>query len=169
MLQVSEATLDELHRLMRHGREPYLRIKATALWNLGRDKSRREVADFLGVSLVSVTAWAQRFRQEGVAGLALQPGRGRPARADVAEVETYLRQSPRAFGVAQTRWTLRTLAQVVPSLRGFSDAGVWKVLQRLGMGYKRGQPHLHSPDPQYAEKKGGWSRRSRLQPPIQPR
>lgn len=169
MLEISEGDMEKLHAMMRRAEQPHLRIKATALWNLGRGKTRREVAEFLGVSATSVSAWTQRFRTEGIGGLVIRPGRGRRAQADVLEVERYLRQSPRAFGLSQTRWTLRALAQVVPSLRGFSDMGVWKVLNRAGFRYKRGQPHLHSPDPQYEEKRGPWSRPFGKRPRTQER
>lgn len=161
MLQISEQGMQELRSLMRRGKEPHLRIKATALWNLGRGKTRQEVAELLGVSAASITEWSKRFLAQGVAGLAIRPGRGRKAQAVVEEVERFLRQSPRAFGLTQTRWTLGAIAQVVPSLRGFSDMGVWKVLQRAGFRYKRGQPYLHSPDAQYEEKRGSWSRPSK--------
>src|SRR4030065_22902 len=145
---------------MRRAEKPHVRMKAAALWNLSGGKTRSEVAEFLGVSTVSVSAWAKRFRAEGVTGLAIRPGRGRPARAEEAEVEQVLRQSPRSFGLAQTRGTLRALTQVVPSLQGVSEMGAWKVLQRMGLRYKRGQPPLHSPDPEYEKKRGGWSRPS---------
>ena len=160
MLQLDDEERKELRALMRRAGKPHVRVKAAALWNLSQGKTRREVGEFLGVSTVSIGAWAKRFREEGVAGLAIHPGRGRPARAQEAEVELVFRQPPRSFGLAQTRWTLRALTQVVPSLRGFSEMGVWKVLQRMGLRYKRGQPHLHSPDPQYEEKRGGWFRPS---------
>jgi len=160
MLRLDDDDRQELRRLMRRAQRPHVRLKATALWNLSQGKTHREVAEFLGVSTVSVRAWVQRFRREGTAALAIRPGRGRPARARVAEIEEVLQQSPRSFGLAQTRWTLSALAQVVPSLRGFSQMGVWKVLRRMGYHYKRGQPHLSSPDPEYQEKRGGWFRPS---------
>ena len=169
MLQISEAEMQELRTLMRRAAKPHLRVKATALWDLGRGKTRRQVADVLGVSTVSITAWAQRFRAQGIAGLTIRPGRGRKPQAVPSEVEHYVRQSPRSFGLAQTRWTLRALAQVVPSLHGFTDMGVWKVLHRTGFRYKRGQPSLHSPDPQYQEKRGPWSRPSGRPLPSQER
>lgn len=37
-------------------------------------------------------------------------------------------------------------------LRPLSLSGVWKVLWRLGIRYKRGREHLHSPDPAYHRK-----------------
>ena len=164
MMDISGADMDELRKLMRRGPQPHLRVKATALWNLGRGKTGREVADFLGVSTTSISNWVRRLRDEGVAGLAIRAGRGRKPKADTSEVERYLRQSPRTFGRAQTRWTLAALAKVVPTLQGFSEMGVWKVLNRMGYRYKRGQPSLHSPDPQYEEKKGLWIRLSAKPP-----
>ena len=160
MIEINEVELEQLRGLMRRGTQPHIRTKATALWNLGRGKTGREVADFLGVSTTSIRSWVQRFRDGGLDGLAIRPGRGRKPKADATEVERYLRQSPRTFGLTQTRWTLSALAQTVPSLKGFSEMGVWKVLNRMGYRYKRGQPHLHSPDPEYEEKKGPWTRPS---------
>ena len=148
----------ELVWLMKHARAPHVRIKALALWNVGAGRSQREVAQFMGVGLRSVNRWVSRLRREGGTGLTVKPGRGRPPRARPEEIERYLRQSPLAFGLRQTRWTLRALAQTVPSLKGFTDAGVYYALVRAGFRYKRGQPHLHSPDPEYEEKRGGWCR-----------
>lgn len=168
MVAMSEDDMEQLHKLMRRASVPHLRTKATALWNVGKGRTTSEVAEFLGVSRTSVSNWISRFRNEGIAGLAIRPGRGRRPKADVAEVEQYLRQSPRAFGLTQTRWTLSALAQAVPSLQGFSDTGVWKVLNRMGYRYKRGQPYLQSPDPDYDEKRGLWTRPSERLPRIQP-
>ncbi len=156
MLQLTSEQTEELARLMRTAAKPHVRVKATALWSLAQGRTPGEVAAVLGVSRGSVGRWARRFREEGVAGLAIRPGRGRPLEADLEDVARTLEQSPRAFGLPQTRWTLAALGATVPSLRGFSGAGVWKVLRRLGYHYKRGQPRLTSPDPQYAEKRGRW-------------
>ena len=81
------------------------------------------------------------------------PGRGRKRQVDEEELIAYASQSPRAFGINRSRWTLRLLAQTVPSLQGFSEAGVLKALRRCGFSHKRGQPWMMSPDPEF-EKKG---------------
>ena len=151
----TEAQKDELVALMRGAEEPYVRRKATALWNVGRGRSQGEVADFLGVGIRSVNRWVATFRREGGSGLRVKPGRGRRCRADRDEVCRYLKQTPQNFGLQQTRWTLKALAETVPSLRGYTDAGVFYVLKRYGVAYKRGQPTLHSPDPLYDEKRAG--------------
>lgn len=166
MLKASAEDIKELEVLMKRGSKPYIRRKATALWNLAQGRSQREVAAFLGASRASIVEWKQRFEAEGVAGFSLRPGRGRPQRARADEIEAVLRQSPRNFGIPQTRWTLDSLAQVVPSLRGFTPSGVWRVLQRSGLSYKRGQPLIHSPDPAYLQKRGleGGASRSLREP-----
>jgi transposase len=152
-MQVSPSELAQLAEVMRRAEKPYVRRKALALWNLAYGKSQREVADFLGVGRNAVCRWQRRFEEERFASLTLRPGRGRRRRAIPTEIETYLRQSPRKFGLAQTRWTLKALAQVVPSLNGFTDSGVCRALRRSGFSYKRGQPLIHSPDPGYDQKR----------------
>jgi transposase len=153
MLQVNAADRRALEALMKRAAKAHVRRRATAIWNLAQGRTQREVAAFLGVNRASVGKWQRRFEAEGITGLELRPGRGRPRRAQPEEIAAALRQSPRNFGRPDTRWTLNALAQVVPSLQGFTDSGVWRALRRSGFSYKRGQPLLHSPDPAYAEKR----------------
>lgn len=61
-------------------------------------------------------------------------------------------QAPDAFGLSQSRWTLEGLRQACQLLESYSLGGIWSVLRRLGLRYKRGQLALHSPDPAYADK-----------------
>lgn len=154
MLKTSAEELEALRSLMRRSPKAHVRRRATALWNLAQGKTQQEVASFLGASRSSIVFWKKSFEEEGLSSLTIRPGRGRPRRAQSDEIEAVLRQSPRNFGIEQTRWTLASLAQVVPSLRGFSNSGVWRALRRSGLSYKRGQPLLHSPDPQYDKKRG---------------
>jgi transposase len=148
----------ELMGVARRGQPAYLRPKALALLHLADGRSVIEVADMFRVSRQSIYDWRKRYQQSGLAGLRVAPGRGRKAQADTRELEDYVRQSPRQFGIARSRWTLASLAQVVPSLKGFTPYGVQKALARAGIRYKRGQPQLHSPDPEYGAKKGRWSK-----------
>lgn len=61
-------------------------------------------------------------------------------------------QPPCAFGLEQTRWTLKGLRQATPSLHLTSDSGLQRLLDRFGIGPKRGRHYLHSPDPDYNAK-----------------
>lgn len=158
-MDISQSQRKELEWIARHGQPAYLRLKALAILNLADGMAVMETARIFHVSRTSLYDWRRRYARGGLEALCVQPGRGRKPRADPAQLEHYLRQSPRVFGLRQTRWTLKALAAVVPSLKGFSPFGVQKALERAGYRYKRGQPWLHSPDPQYEEKKGLWTKR----------
>jgi transposase len=68
-----------------------------------------------------------------------------------------LHQSPRAFGYAQSHWTLPLAAEVCHqqglSERVLSPETVRQAIQRLGLGWKRAKQWLSSPDPAYGRKK----------------
>jgi hypothetical protein len=64
-----------------------------------------------------------------------------------------VRRSPDQFGIQTSRWTLTSLLAVVKSwLRLTTLSGLWQLLKRLKITYKRGRYHVHSPDPNYVEK-----------------
>jgi transposase len=151
--------LTELDRLSRTHPQPGMRIKVLAIRAVALGKTRQEVGAMLNVSPYSVGQWCKAYLQAGLTALEIRQGRGRPSRVDVKEIEEYVRQSPRNFGVARTRWTLQLLAEKVPSLKGLGPSAVWYALQRSGISYKRVEPWLHSPDADYV-KKNATSRRS---------
>ena len=155
-MEISQQQCRELQWVARHGQPAHLRTKTLVLLNLADGRSVREVSALFRVSRQSIYQWSRRYLNGGIEELRVKPGRGRKPRADLTELERYVRQSPRTFGIPRTRWTLVALAQVVSSVKGFSPYGVQKALNRAGIRYKRGQPWLHSPDPDYEVKKGLW-------------
>jgi transposase len=144
--------LSELRELGHKHPTPGVRVKALAVSAVARGHERALVADMFGTSYQSLGTWIRGYRERGPVAFEVAPGRGRKATADDREVVDCTQQSPCQFGVDRSRWTLKLLAQTVPSLKGFSDAGVLQVLRRNGIGYKRGQPWMLSPDPQYQKK-----------------
>lgn len=50
------------------------------------------------------------------------------------------------------RWTLARVKASFDWLQSYSLSGVWRVLRRLGMGWRAGRPQRFSPDPAYVEK-----------------
>src|ERR1700690_3236154 len=100
----------ELEKKARCGEPAYVRSKALALVNVADGRSVREVARIFRVSRQSVYAWEKRCRSEGTEGLQVHPGRGRKTRANLQELERYVRQSPRRYGLRRTRWSLAALA-----------------------------------------------------------
>ena len=142
----------ELEQLSRTHPKPGIRVKVIAIRAVALGVSRQQVGALLNVSPYSVGQWYKAYLQAGIRALEIRAGRGRPSHIDVKEIEEYVRQSPRNFGVPRTRWTLQLLAEKVPSLKGLQPHSVWYVLQRAGISYKRVEPWLHSPDVDYVKK-----------------
>jgi len=67
-------------------------------------------------------------------------------------VQEVIGQSPHAFGLGRSRWWLAGISQSLPWLARYSLSGVWRLLRRLGLRYKRGRDYVHSPDPAYETK-----------------
>src|SRR5258708_2214367 len=70
----------------------------------------------------------------------------------VADLTETLHQSPEMFGLPRSRWWLDGVRQAVPWLAPLSLSGVWQVLERFDLVYKRGRRYVHSPDPDYPVK-----------------
>lgn len=136
-----------------HSPKPYLRQKCLALLNLAQGRGITDTARALCCSRTAIDQWIKRFEQEGLQGLQVRPGRGRKTACDPEVLKDYLRQRPLQFQGHRQRWTLTHLRQVVPGLQRYSLSGIWRLMQRIGYRYKRGQPRVSSPDPQYFEKK----------------
>lgn len=63
-----------------------------------------------------------------------------------------LHQSPRLWGVPQSRWTLRQLSGHCPWLHGLSESGVWRRLRQWHLSFGRTRHHITSPDAAYRPK-----------------
>jgi len=61
--------------------------------------------------------------------------------------------SPESLGIKRSRWTLTALRQVDVLWSRYSDAGLWRLLRAHKIRYKRGRQYVHSPDPQYVQKR----------------
>ncbi len=151
--------LTELDRLSRTHPQAGLRVKVIAIRAVALGASRQQVGAMLNVSPYSVGQWFRAYTETGLAALEIRKGRGRPTQVDNRQLEEFVRQSPRNFGIPRTRWTLQLLAEQVPSLKGLRPHAVWYALQRAGISYKRAEPWLHSPDADYS-KKNAISRKS---------
>ena len=71
----------------------------------------------------------------------------------IADLTETLHQSPESFGLLRSRWWLDGIRQAVPWLRSLSLPGIWKVLERFDLVYKRGRRYVHSPDAEYLIKR----------------
>ena len=62
-------------------------------------------------------------------------------------------RAPRQFGQEQSRWTLAAIQRVCRWLAAYTPSGLWRLLQRLEVQWKRGRDYIHSPDPDYDAKR----------------
>src|SRR3954449_13391641 len=104
------------------------------------------------------------IRAFNAAGLeALTAGSSRPrsaapvlGAAERERLRAILHQPPRAFGHARSTWTLDPLARAAHgqglSPTVLSGETIRQALLRLGVGWKRAERWLTSPDPAYAQK-----------------
>jgi transposase len=142
----------------------YARERAAAILKVAAGDSVRRVA---AAGLLrprrpeTIGDWVDAYLRRGVVALVVHPGRGRksaytraglaPAQAAAAVLEK-LHRPPKAAGVERSRWTLAALLTAVLWLGGLSISGLSRALGRLGIRYRRGQEHVHSPDPEYEAK-----------------
>jgi DDE superfamily endonuclease len=69
-----------------------------------------------------------------------------------------IRRDPYYFGHDRSRWTLQMLLDSCHEIGWLSQAhlstlpGLHRLLDRLGIGWKMGRQHVHSPDPHYEAK-----------------
>lgn len=71
------------------------------------------------------------------------------------EITLLLHRSPTAYGFKRARWRLQDIGRALTWLEGKSEAGIYKVLKRLGFSRKQALQFIHSPDPDFRAK---WQR-----------
>ena len=161
-LKLPESEIQALVELRNKGEPAYLRERATAILKIHEGFSPHEVARrglLKKRDPDTVYAWLRRYREQGIGGLSNKPGRGRkpafsPKSPEEAESELLVAigQQPGCVNEHQTRWTLRSLSQVVPWLEDLTLSGIHQIFSRLGLSYKRAREYMRSPDEDYAEK-----------------
>src|SRR5690606_7780374 len=112
----------------------------------------RSIKSTLGSTATSAMASvAYIFAKDADAKRPFPPLSPQQARASLLDT---LAQSPHVYGMTRSRWTLQALLQHCEQwLRTTTQAGIYRVLQRLGLPYKRGRLSVHSPDPAYLDKR----------------
>ena len=79
-LHLTEEERDKLVDIQKHHQKPYMRERASALLKIADGLSGREVAlNRLNRkrSTNTVYGWVRRYKEEGIRGLQIRPGRGR--------------------------------------------------------------------------------------------
>jgi putative transposase len=111
-IQLSNSERTQLEKLLKQGSLPARKFKRVlALLELDRGRTFTAVAQTVGATIQSVSIWAGKYREMGLAGLEDKPIPGRPVtisgeeRAKITALACT--EAPEGYG----QWTLRLLAE----------------------------------------------------------
>jgi transposase len=98
--------------------------------------SRRDIAEALGVSPISVSRWFARARHDGAQGLRAHPSPGRPPKLSAAQkgqIPEFLWHGAEAYGFRGDVWTCARIAHVIEEEFGvrYHKSHVGKLLREL--------------------------------------
>jgi transposase len=163
-VELSAAQEQELRWARDHHPKASVRSKCAAILKVAAGTSTRQVAAkglLKPVAEETVSDWIDRYQSEGLAGLLVRKGRGRkpafsPCGLEAAQaacqIAEIVHRSPRLYGLDRSGWWLAGLQQLVSWMHRLTLSGIWQILQRFKLRYKRGRQHVHSPDRLYNEK-----------------
>lgn len=119
-----------------------VRQRAGALRAVHRGQAVKDVAVVLAVTEATVYNWLKAWHTEGVEGLANQPRRGRPRKADEGycqALEAALEQDPQALGYRFAIWTVERLRDHLTDKTGveLSVKRLGEVIAERGYVYRR--------------------------------
>ena len=120
-ITLSDDDRSTLERLLSHGTRSARKFKrATALLELDRGKTLRQVAATLDVTYPSVAAWRDSYTASGLSCLDDAPRSGRPIVIDGTQRAKITALACSDAPEGHDRWTLRLLAEKVVEA-GFCD------------------------------------------------
>lgn len=152
--ELNEDELSRIRRAIVRDKRAEVRHRATAIHLLHQGRKPQEVAEMLAVTLGSIYKWHQRWRTQGLDGLADLPRSGAPPKADEAywqRLAVVLETEPQALGYPFTIWTAKRLAAHMAQETGvqLSISRLRTVLRERGYVYRRPKHDLKSlQDPQ---------------------
>lgn len=127
--------------------KPHMRERSAAILKIASGISAHAVAKY-GLlkerKTDTIYDWLDRWEAEGLSGFAVKKGRGRKQQYPFSDRETealqeMLHQSPELFGIEKSRWTIKDIQKANKVLQMYSESGVWRLLDRLEIVYKRGK------------------------------
>jgi transposase len=111
-------------------------------------QSNQEIARNLGITGATVGKWRERFRVQGLEGLADEPRPGAPRKITDAQVEAAVTRTLESVPTAATHWSTRLLSQQV----GLSQSAIVRIWHSFGLQPHRSETFKLSTDPFLVEK-----------------
>jgi transposase len=145
-----------------HSRDAFTLRRCQILLASAQGQRPAQIAAALGCASQTVRNTLHAFERQGADCVTRRSNRPHSAHYLLDEpraerLRDLLHQSPRAFGHAQSHWTLPLAAEVAYqqglSERVLSPETVRQAIQRLGLGWKRAKQWITSPEPAYGRKK----------------
>ena len=168
-LNLTDAQREELIYHRDHDSRPYIRERCAALLKIADGKAAYWVARH-GLLKPrkpdTVYGWLNWYESEGLKGIIgnQQGGSRRGSPCHKEEMIERLRQGPGEEarkeimvglnGPSPSRWNLRTIRETFPWLTSYTLSGVWRILDRYGLGLRSARVQMYSPDPEYTQKEG---------------
>jgi len=123
-------------------------IRSKIVLSAAEGQSNQEIALRLGVTGATVGKWRERFRRQGMEGLADEPRPGTPRKISDAQVEEAVTQTLESLPKAATHWSTRSLAEKV----GLSQSAIVRIWHSFGLQPHRSESFKLSTDPFLVEK-----------------
>ena len=125
-----------------------LALRSKIVLRAADGSSNQEIARQLGCTGATVGKWRERFRQQGLDGLADEPRPGAPRQITDTQVEEAVTRTLEGAPPAATHWSTRSLAREV----GLSQRAVVRIWHAFGLQPHRTQTFKLSKDPFFVEK-----------------
>ena len=148
-LMVKAADREKLELLARRPKTAQrVAMRSKIVLRAAEGLSNQEIARRLGVTGATVGKWRERYRANGMEGLADEPRSGTPRKISDAKVEEAVTQTLESLPTAATHWSTRSLAEKV----GLSQSAVVRIWHSFGLQPHRSETFKLSSDPYLVEK-----------------
>lgn len=148
-LTVKPADREKLELLARRPKSAQrVAIRSKIVLRAAEGLSNQEIARRLDVTGATVGKWRERYRAQGMEGLADEPRPGTPRKISDAKVEEAVTQTLESLPSGATHWSTRSLAEKV----GLSQSAVVRIWHSFGLQPHRTEQFKLSTDPYLVEK-----------------
>jgi transposase len=125
-----------------------LSLRARIVLGCAEGMENRQVARQLGITDQTVCKWRERFRANGLEGLADEPRPGVARKISDAQVEALITRTLESTPAQGTHWSTRTIAQAV----GLSQSAISRIWRVFSLQPHRVETFKLSTDPFFIEK-----------------
>ncbi len=107
-IELNDEQQKELEKGYRSGKSHAFRIRCQMVLLKSEGRKSQEIADFLGFCQQAVNLWLNRYKLEGITGLVVRAGRGRPsilsAEADSEAVKEAVNRHRQRISIARAEF-----------------------------------------------------------------